>query len=88
MKTSVAGEDLFHVVDTFSTHHGVSWDHCVAICTDGTSSMIGSLKGFVTRVKAKNPLIIPIHCFLYRWALVTKTMKEEFLLTSMMLCMW
>ncbi len=59
----------------------MSWDHCVGIYTDGAPSMTGRLKGFVTRVKVKNPLIISTHCFLHREALMIKTMKEDLLVT-------
>ncbi len=44
-------------------------------------SIKGCLKGFVTRVKAKNPLIISTHCFLHREALIPKTMNEDLLAT-------
>ncbi len=35
MKTSTTDEDIFHIVDTLFTCHGMLWDHCVGICTDG-----------------------------------------------------
>ncbi len=81
MKTSTTVEDIFHIVDTFFTRHGMSWDHCVGFCTDRASSMTGRLKGFVTRVKAKNPLIISTYCLLHREALTTKTINEDLLAT-------
>ncbi len=81
MKTSKTGEGIFHIVDTFFTRHGMLWDHCVGTCTDNASSMTGRLKGFVTRVKGKNPLIISTHCFFHREVLVAKTMNEDLLAT-------
>ncbi len=61
MKTSMTGEDISHIVDTFSAGCGMLWDHFVGICIDGVPSMTGRLKGFVTRVKGKNPLTISTH---------------------------
>ncbi len=81
MKTIMTGEDIFHIVDTFFTCHKMLWDHCVGICTDGAPGMTDYLRGFVTTVKAKNPLIISTHCFLYRETNVTKTMKKDLLTT-------
>lgn len=55
----------------------VSWSDCVGICTDGAPSMTGSIKGFVTLAKIKNPLIFKTHCFIHREALMTKTLGSE-----------
>ena len=51
---------------------------CVGICTDGAPSMIGSLKGFVSLVKQKNPSVITTHCFLHCEALIGKKIGVEF----------
>lgn len=47
---------------------------CVGICTDGAPSRVGSIKGFVTLAKTKNPNIISTHCFLHRESLASKTL--------------
>ena len=44
----------------------MSWLNCVGICTDGTPSMLGTLKGFTTLARKKNENIIITHCFLHR----------------------
>jgi hypothetical protein len=40
---------------------GLSWESCVDIHTEGTTSMVGSLKGLVSRAKKENENIIVNH---------------------------
>jgi hypothetical protein len=57
--------------------NGLSWQSCVSICTDGAPSMAGSLKGFLSCVKAINKNIISTHCFLHHKTLVTKIASQD-----------
>ena len=77
MKTTTTGKDVFKATDTFFAGQGLSWENCVGICTDGAPSMTGSLKGFVTLAKEKNPEIISTHCFIHREALMKRTLDAE-----------
>jgi hypothetical protein len=45
------GQDIFNISSSYLESCGLSWNHCVGICTDGAPSVIGSMKGFVTHVK-------------------------------------
>jgi hypothetical protein len=70
------GEDIFNIL-SYLESYGLSWSRCVGICTDGAPSMIGSIKGFVTLVKEKNPDVKTTHCILYQELLVSKTIGED-----------
>ncbi|XP_068208336.1 zinc finger BED domain-containing protein 5-like [Palaemon carinicauda] len=77
LQTTTTGEDIFASVNSYLTQHGLSWNYCCGICTDGAPSMIGKYKDFITRALKENPSIITTHCFLHREALVAKTCGEE-----------
>ena len=55
----------------------LSWESYVGICTDGAPSMTGSLKGFVSLVKQKNPSVATTRCFLHRKVLIAKTIELD-----------
>ncbi len=72
------GHDAFNILSSYLESCGLSWNRCVGICTDGAPSMIGSVQGFVSRVKEKNPdQVITTHCFLHREVLVSKTIGDD-----------
>jgi len=52
------GQDAFDILTTYLEKHGLSWDSCVEICTDGAPSMVGSIKGFVSLVEKRNPTVL------------------------------
>jgi len=63
LPSTTKGQDVFDILTTHLKKHGVSLDSCVGICTDGTPSMVGSVKGFVSLVQKRNPTIVRTHCF-------------------------
>lgn len=71
------GQDIFNILSAYLESCALSWSQCVGICTDGAPSMIGSIKGFVTLVKEKNPAVITTHCFIHREVLVFKTVGPD-----------
>ncbi|XP_043925878.1 zinc finger BED domain-containing protein 5-like [Protopterus annectens] len=71
------GEDIFKCICAFFEQHGLLWQWCTSICTDGAPAMTGCVHGFLSLAKATNPNITTTHCFIHREALVRKTLPSD-----------
>ena len=70
------GEDAFQALNKFMEENSTSWQNCVGICTDGASSMLGSLKGFTTLARKRKYYCLT-HCFLHCEALIAQTVDDD-----------
>lgn len=88
MKETTTGIDTFNIIDSYIKLLNLSWEHCFGICTDRTPRMIGSIKGLVLLAKKCNKNILATHCFLYREALIPKTIGPQIKMFFMMWQKW
>ncbi|XP_025207725.1 zinc finger BED domain-containing protein 5-like, partial [Melanaphis sacchari] len=58
-------------------NHGIRWEKCVGITTDGAAAMSGYKTGLLGRVKEVAPQVKWTHCCIHREALVAKRLSEH-----------
>nr|XP_055065380.1 SCAN domain-containing protein 3-like [Misgurnus anguillicaudatus] len=56
---------------------GLSWDNCVAVCTDGAGAMVGKNKGLKAKVLEVAPHVKFTHCIIHRESLASKALDSE-----------
>lgn len=74
MKETKTGLDI---IDYYLKLLNLSWESCFGICTDGATSMVCSIKGFISLTKKCNKNILVTHCFLHSEVLVVKTISPQ-----------
>ena len=72
MLGGATGLDVVNVLCDFRSQSKLSWNRCVAICTDGAASMTSKYSGVVARVRELVPNIIQTHCTIHREALAAR----------------
>ena len=77
MQGRTTGKDIFNVVDAFFAEKSLDWTRCSSVCTDAAASMTGTIKGFVTLAKEKNPNVKWTHYIIHREALASKRMSPQ-----------
>lgn len=60
------GQDIFDTVNSYFSRANISWEMCVGICTDSTSSMVGSIKYFISLAKQINTNLMKSFFFFER----------------------
>ena len=74
---NTSGTEIFKLIDEFFTVHGIPWDNCVDVCTDGAKAMTGKTSGVISRIKQKVKECSSSHCVHHHQALAVKKMPPS-----------
>lgn len=72
-----SGQELFEITDSYMVEHGILWQNCVGICTDGARAMSGRFQGLQARVRSKAPNATWTHCIIHREALAAQCLSKD-----------
>lgn len=62
---------LFNIIDSY-LDHGLKWENCVGVCTDGAQAMAGKNNGLHALIKRVPPNAHWTHCIIHREALAVR----------------
>uniref|UniRef100_A0A3B4VDX5 HAT C-terminal dimerisation domain-containing protein n=1 Tax=Seriola dumerili TaxID=41447 RepID=A0A3B4VDX5_SERDU len=71
------GAEIFTVIDNFFKDNDISWQNCVALCSDGARAMSGYQTGLLAHIRKAAPGIIWTHCMIHRESLASKELSIE-----------
>jgi hypothetical protein len=57
--------------------HGLSWEWCTYVCTDGAAAVVGWKNGLIARLKTINSSVKWTYCIIHREALASKQLNED-----------
>ena len=77
MPGRATGVDVFNVLCDFYSQSKLSWNKCVAICTNGAASMTGKHSGVVVRDRELVPNITQTHCMIHHEALAARHLGQS-----------
>jgi hypothetical protein len=55
--------------------HGLSWEWCTSVCTDGAAAMVDRQNGLIARLKTINSSIKWTYCIIHREELASKQLN-------------
>ncbi|MBN3282832.1 ZBED5 protein, partial [Polyodon spathula] len=74
MPTRTTAEHIFQLLGEFVKKHGIDWQSCVRVCTDGAQAMTGRHSGIVVCIHKVAPNVKWVHCSIHQEALAVKKM--------------
>lgn len=77
VQTRATADELFKILDSYLTEHGLKWENCIGFCSDGAQTMAGKRKGLQALTKRVAPEAQWTHCVIHREALASKHLSPE-----------
>ncbi|XP_050985391.1 zinc finger BED domain-containing protein 5 [Labeo rohita] len=77
VQTRATADELFKILDSYLTEHGLKWENCIGFCSDGAQTMAGKRKGLQALIKRVAPEAQWTHCVIHREALASKHLSPE-----------
>lgn len=78
LPSKTTGSEIFRSLNEYFYEHGIDWENCVGICTDGAASMTGCRAGVVARIKeVGHKEMLSTHCIIHREHLSAKKLSSE-----------
>ncbi|XP_060782686.1 zinc finger BED domain-containing protein 5-like [Neoarius graeffei] len=75
--TRTTSEQIFQLLNKFIQEHGLDWEKCVGVCTDGARAMTGRNSGVAARIREVAPEMRWTHCSIHREVLAVKRMPDD-----------
>ena len=77
IQSRATDDELFELLDWYLTEHGLKWENCVSVCTDGAQTMAGKRRGLHGLIKRVSPNAKGTNCVIHRQALASKQLSPE-----------
>lgn len=74
VQSRATADELFRLLDSYLTEHGLKWENCVGVCTDGAQTMAGKRKGLQALIKRVSPNAMK---WTHRVALASRQLSPE-----------
>ncbi len=74
LETTTTAKDVFRLLFGFFQKNNLDINIIGSVCTDGAAAMLGCKSGLVALLKQQIPRLQSTHCFLHRYALISKTL--------------
>ncbi|XP_053145433.1 zinc finger MYM-type protein 6-like [Hemicordylus capensis] len=78
LPSHTTGAEVFKVLNEYMEQAQLDWKNCVAVCTDGTASMLGKHSGVLAKIRSvASENMVHTHCFIHRQHLVAKKISPD-----------
>ena len=77
LETDTKRESVYRAVEDYFQKKSIPLTNIISCATDGTLSMVGCHRGFLSYLKKAVPKVLTVHCVIHRQHLVAKNLSEK-----------